>query len=261
MTAPTACELRRVEAHMGTVVTLAAHGVDEHDATAFFARVAELESLLSRFRAESEITRLATGDLVADEADRSVREVLARCVAWRDLTAGDFEHEPRRRSGDAHDPVLDVNALAKGWIVEDAATVLGLRGAHDLFVNAGGDVLVTERARPWRIGIQHPTVRDAVLAVLELPVGAVATSGAYERGAHIRGAAGAAAAPLQSVTVVGPDLADADALATAVYASGCARPHWWDAVRDDHALLTVDAAGALRWTPATRHDSGRLLVG
>jgi thiamine biosynthesis lipoprotein len=39
---------------------------------------------------------------------------------------------------------------------------------------------------PWRIGVQHPLVRDRVAAVLATPDDlAVATSGAYERGAHV----------------------------------------------------------------------------
>lgn len=254
MSAPANLPLRRVEQHLGTVVTLAFDPVrlapaGAEAADAFFDRIRRLEALLSRFRPDSQVSRLAAGTLCADDADPAVREVLQRCEALRRQTNGDFEHEPRRRSGNPADPVLDVNALAKGWIVQDASVGLQLDGG-EFFVNAGGDVLVSRRrcGSPWRVGIQHPTVRDAVLGVVELEVGAVATSGRYERGDHVRSTA---AGSLVSVTVVGPDLAEADALSTAVFASGEPEPTWWGDVDDRYGLLTVNDAGRLRWTAPT----------
>ena len=238
--------LRRVEEHMGTVVTVAGTGLDDATVDHFFERIRELEAVLSRFRPESELSRLAGGALERDDVDPAIREVLTRCEDLRARTSGAFEHEPRRRSGRTDDAVLDVDAVAKGWIVEEAATVLRLH-APEFFVNAGGDVVVRRPAgcRPWRVGIQHPTDRSAVLGVLELTTGAVATSGTYERGSHIR-AAGTRS--LTSVTVVGPDLAEADGLATAVFASGESPPAWWSDVDPAYGLLTA-SAGGLRWFP------------
>ena len=242
-TAPT----RWVEHHMSTAVTLGGTGVDEADAAKFFDRIRHLEGLLSRFRPDSEISRIAAGRLDFDAADPAVRQVLTHCELLRHLTGGDFDHEPRRRSGRPADALLDVNALAKGWIVEDAAVILRLSGA-EFFVNAGGDVLCTRHrdGRPWRVGVQHPADRHAVLGVFELGSGAVATSGSYERGPHIRSRT---STPLVSVTVVGPDLGDADALSTAVYASGQSPPAWWDDIDPAYGLLTVDDRHRVRWIP------------
>ncbi|MCA1844059.1 MAG: FAD:protein FMN transferase, partial [Actinobacteria bacterium] len=136
--------------------------------------------------------------------------------------------------------------LAKGWIIQSAALVLRLSGG-DFFVNAGGDVLAGRRHttdRPWRVGVQHPEDRSAILGVFELPHGAVATSGSYERGRHIRSDR---PSPLTSVTVVGPDLGEADALSTAVYASGESPPPWWADVDPAYGLLTLDIRNRLRW--------------
>jgi thiamine biosynthesis lipoprotein len=220
---------------MGTVVSVAADGVDEADVAAFFARIAELEALLSRYRPESEISRIEAGTLHPDDADRAVREVLVRCDDLRRRTHGAFDHEPAPGT-------LDVNALAKGWITEEAALLLRRTGA-EVLVNAGGDVLASRRpgGRPWRIGIQHPEVRTAVLGAFEIDAGAVATSGTYERGDHIRTVGG-----LTSVTVVGPDLGEADAL-SAVFAHGDHQPGWWADVDPRYGLLTLDAEGRLRW--------------
>jgi thiamine biosynthesis lipoprotein len=56
---------------------------------------------------------------------------------------------------------------------------------------------------------------------------AIATSGAYARGDHIVDPhSGLVPGGVLSVTIVGADLATADAYATAVYAMGTAGPMW-----------------------------------
>jgi thiamine biosynthesis lipoprotein len=99
--------------------------------------------------------------------------------------------------------------------------------------------------RPWRIGIQHPGERQAVAAVLQGGPLAVATSGAYERGAHIRGRAGSS---LLSATVAGPRLGTADALATALFAADGADGGWFGRF-SRYDYLTIGADERVRWTP------------
>jgi hypothetical protein len=71
----------------------------------------------------------------------------------------------------------------------------------------------------WRIGIRHPLIADALATVLAIRDGAVATSGAYERGEHIRDPFTAQTPiDIRSVTIVGPSLTSADAYATAAFA-------------------------------------------
>jgi thiamine biosynthesis lipoprotein len=80
----------------------------------------------------------------------------------------------------------------------------------------------------WRVGIQHPLDRQQVAAVVEATDLAIATSGAYARGDHVWNPhSGRAPSGILSVTVVGPELATADAYATAAFAMGPERaPHW-----------------------------------
>src|SRR5207302_1446679 len=111
-----------------------------------------------------------------------------------------------------------------------AARILEALGGRTFSVNAGGDIVV--RGRPdgragWRVGIQHPLVRDRLAAVVESDALAIATSGAYERGEHVVDPhSGHPPSGVLSVTVVGDDLATADAYATAAYAMGIAGPAW-----------------------------------
>lgn len=252
-------EFRRVGHHLGTAITLSAAGAHSVQADRFFDRIAELEAVLSRFRPDSQLSRVADGRLDADDADPALREVLARCAVLRHLTDGAFDHEPRRMDPAA--PRLDPNAFAKGWIVEEAAMCLKLAGVDRFFVNAGGDVLIggAPPSDPYRVGVRHPDDVRSVVAVLEVATGAVATSGTYERGHHIRSGS-EVDQRLRSVTVTGPDLADADALATAVFAAGLEEPSWWRRVDGAFGLLTVAASGRLRWTPPADRSASRMCL-
>ena len=115
-------------------------------------------------------------------------------------------------------------------------------------MHAGGDVRVAgERAPglPWRIGVQHPLERRRVAAVLQgRACGlSLATSGAYERGAHIVDPrTGRPPRGVLSVTIAGPDLGPADAYATAAFAMGADGPAW-TATLAGHAALTILAGG------------------
>jgi thiamine biosynthesis lipoprotein len=232
--------VRVVEHHLGTAITLHVHDAPDMAVADFFATVAHLETVLSRFLPDSEISRLAAGELCFDDASPVVREVMTECERLRIATEGCFDHQPRLRSGDDGDPLLDPNAFAKGWIIEQACLRLKMAGVKSFFANAGGDI-VTGGPPPgrsgWRVGIQHPDNPEAVLDVIEVHDVAVATSGTYERGDHIRSVPGLD--PLKSVTVIGPELGQADALATAVFASGEGMPSWWDS-NGPYALMVVD---------------------
>ena len=84
---------------------------------------------------------------------------------------------------------------------------------------------------PWKVGVAHPFAPDAVALVLQGDDLAVATSGTTERGHHITDPrTGVAADELLTVTVAGPELARADAYATAAFAMGLEGLRWVDAL-------------------------------
>jgi FAD:protein FMN transferase len=232
--------LCRVEQAMGIPV-----GIDVRDARVdpaaldrAFAWLGWVDATFSTYRPDSAISRLNAGTLALRDARPEVRDVLVRCEGLRVRTGGCFDVRARG--------ALDPSAFVKGWAVETAAAVLQSAGARNLCVHAGGDVCVRgERApgRPWRVGIQHPWQRDRVAAVLRTRGLAVATSGAYERGRHIVDPrTGRAPQGVASVTVLGPDLAMADAYATAAFAMGVEGPAW-TAGLDGYDALTILADG------------------
>jgi thiamine biosynthesis lipoprotein len=237
-----AATTRRVEKVMGTAVTVLVPGgcpaplFDE--VFAWFHRV---DRTFSTFRPDSAISRLRA--FGPGGAPALVEEVLDRCSELYPTTDGWFDAWP-----DGPEGRVDPSGYVKGWSVDVAAALLEGGGIAGYCLAAGGDVKVAGHGpggRPWRIGIQHPGERHAVAAVLQGGPLAVATSGAYERGAHIRGRAGSS---LLSVTVAGPRLGTADALATALFAADGADGGWFGRF-PGYDYLTIGADARVRWTP------------
>lgn len=223
---------RRVEHVMGIPVV-----VDVRDGDAgpdaideVFAWLRFVDAAFSTYRPDSDVCRLDRGELALADAHPLVREVLARCERLRGETGGYFDARAAGR--------LDPSGLVKGWAVDRAAVLLSAAGARRFCVNAGGDVVV--RGGPWRVGVQHPRCRDQLAAVLSLTDAAVATSGAYERGEHIVDPlTGRPPAGTLAVTVLGHDLATADAYATAAFAMGERGPAWTARLRGCGAMTIL----------------------
>lgn len=244
--APVVAGVRRVEHHMGTVISLHAHDAPDTAVERFFDEIRALEALMSRFDDDSEVLRIERGELTFDDASPQVREVIGRCEDLRSSTGGAFDHRPII-DGERY---LDPNGFAKGWIVEQALVHLQLAGVSSYFVNAGGDVVVgapPPGRSSWRVGIAHPEEPTAVLATIRLDRSAIATSGCYERGEHIRRTRTRETDDLASVSVIGPELATADALATAVFAGGRPRPSWWRC-DSSYGIIASTASGRVLYT-------------
>ena len=107
---------------------------------------------------------------------------------------------------------------------ESKAQILERHGARNYLVDAGGDVAARGHAGaglPWRVGIRHPVRRTMVARVVLASDLAVATSGTYEKGAHVLDPrTGLPATDVVSMTVVGSDIVEADVHATAALAMG-----------------------------------------
>lgn len=216
-----------VEHVMGTVVSLEVYGTDSPVVQAALAEACRLlhraDSVFSTWAPWSPMSRLRRGAARLDDLDATdageIAAVLALCLQARTGTDGWFD--PWAMPGG-----VDPTGLVKGWALEQAVAELD---AHRLtaMVNGGGDVVWCGEPPPggWRLGVRHPWRTDALACVVRsdsATTRAVATSAGYERGAHFvdpttgERTAGAVA----SATVVGPDLAVADALATAVAVGG-----------------------------------------
>lgn len=159
---------------------------------------------------------------------------------------------------------LDFGAIAKGYAADLAMALLKKESLHNAIVNLGGNLRVSGRRgdRDWNIGIRHPRPDQGVRILASLKTHsdeAVLTSGDYERYFEFEGhryhhildpGTGEPAQGLQSVTVVCPEGAWADAASTALFVAG--PQHWRDtaARMGIDQVMVVDAQGRVTVTRA-----------
>lgn len=167
----------------------------------------------------SEINRVAArgGGIEVDEETASLLNYAATCHAESDglfdITSGVLRRAWRFDQGQLPDPALietlrgqlgwhrlrwqpptlsfpepglelDFGGVVKEYAVDRAAALCLELGLRHGVVNLGGDIkIVGPRAdgAPWRIGIKHPRIGEALLDSVELHHGALASSGDYER--------------------------------------------------------------------------------
>jgi len=201
----------------------------------------DVDAVFSTWQPESPMSRLRRGELELAAAPPEIAAVLELCRRARVASGGWFD--PWRLPGG-----VDPTGLVKGWAAERALAEVRQAGAAGGLINAGGDVAVFGEpgpGQPWRVGIRDPLAADRLLTVVTLGGHdrAVATSGAYERGPHVLDpTSGEPARGLLAATVVGPDLAFVDALATGLLASGGKALARVAGLRGYSALLVYDDA-------------------
>ena len=194
-------------------------GLDELNAG--LAEVTEyvkvIDQEFSTYKPDSQVSKIRRGELKIEDASAQMQEVWQLCLVARDLTDGSFD--PWVVKG-GYDP----SGYVKGWAADKCVAILKAHGAENIQVNAAGDLSLAggfENGKPWSIGVRSPENRFEVVKVFEIFDGAIATSGTYEIGAHIKDPhTGLIAIGARSATVLGPDGGLADALATALVVAG-----------------------------------------
>lgn len=83
--------------------------------------------------------------------------------------------------------MIDLGAIAKGYITDEAARVLVEEGVNTAIIDLGGDIVVVGNStrgeeEPWNVGIQNPYGdRGEILGMVPVSDRAIVTSGVYER--------------------------------------------------------------------------------
>ena len=262
--------VRQSRSLMGTEINLIVCGPDQDGcnraAQATFDRIASLSSVFSRHDPASELSALnRQGELATLSAELAEVLDLAATISrasdgafditvlpllqlyGRDtlpdeeqvaacLQRVDYRRLERRGDGMALSlPGMGItlDGIAKGYIVDQGVATLRSLGFSNVYVEAGGDLMVSGNkpgGQPWRIGVRQPRARiDEPMTVLSIATPlAVATSGDYMqaftadlRHHHIIDPrSGRSPARLASATVTAPSVALADGLATAAMVLG-----------------------------------------
>jgi FAD:protein FMN transferase len=260
-----------VELHMGVAVRIVVYAPNDatarRAARAAYARIAELEDIMSDFRPESEVRRLAERPHVAVPVSEHLSAVLERALELARLSEGAFDPtvgpfvelwRQARRTGRLPSSVeldsaalrvgwhkvhldpdrrtvrldvpgmrLDLGGIAKGYILDQGKAELRQHGVAQALLEAGGDIVAGDPPPGlpgWRVAIPEggPALRARTAALANA---AVATSGDTEQFVLIEGVryshvidprTGLGLTTRRQATVVAPDGATADGLATAL---------------------------------------------
>ena len=271
---------------MGTEVVAVASTAPGLDAVR--ARFERVEACCSRFRPESELSRANADPADAVGVSRLLAETLAAAAAVRSLTGGLVDagvgqavrawgydrtfneigllaaapaaplgspawevagRTLRRCPG----TLLDLGGVAKGWTCDRA-----VEAGHAVVVSAGGDV----RSADGRTEVEVRGIGDAVVARLQLGVGALATSSTLRRRWQAGGEAAhhlidprtmaPARSPVVSATTVAVTALEAEAGAKALLLLGEDGLAWAEAQTWLQGALVVWHDGSVFATTGTR---------
>ena len=136
---------------MGTVasLTLGDAATADADFDGLRSTFDDFDSLYSLYRSDSEISRLARGELVLPHTSAEFRATYAIALDWRARKNGDFT--PHRPDG-----LIDLSGVVKALAMERAGLDLIEAGVNDWCLNVGGDVVVSGvqgTDTSWTIGI------------------------------------------------------------------------------------------------------------
>jgi thiamine biosynthesis lipoprotein len=190
--------------------------VTQDDLDKVFAYFVSVDDTFSTYKATSEISKINRGDLLAAQYSENMKSILALSEQTKKDTHGYFDIQ--------RDGIYDPSGIVKGWAVQNAANMLRAWGFRNFYIDAGGDIQLSgnKDGNPWRIGIRNPFNRTEHVKVLALTNRGIATSGTAIRGQHIYNPYNRNTLLLDivSITVIGPNIYEADRFATAAFAMG-----------------------------------------
>ena len=175
-----------------------------------------IDQRYSTYKSDSEISQINHG-LPRAKWSAEMQEIMRLCELTTKQTHGYFNIE-------RPDGQLDPSGLVKGWAIQQAADLLRSKNVDGFSIDAGGDIQVSGNGPTgpeWRIGIRNPFDRTQIVKVVGVRDQGVATSGTAIRGQHIYDPhGGSVPTEIVSLTVIGPNIYDADRFATAAFAMG-----------------------------------------
>ncbi len=208
-----------------------------------FTYLRYVDETFSTYKSTSEISRINRGEIRPRHFSNDVRTILELSEQTKRETRGYFNI--------ARGDYLDPSGIVKGWAIQQAAEQLRVDGWKNFYIEAGGDIQVSglKEGRPWRIGIRNPFVRDEYVKVLSLTNQGIATSGTAVRGQHIYDPfrPGEPLEEVMSLTVIGPDVYEADRFATAAFAMGAQGISFIESLPDFEGYL-IDAGARATFT-------------
>ena len=188
----------------------------EKDIENIFLYFHHIDTVFSAYKPTSEISQINSGLLSEKNASEEAKKIFSLCEKTKKETHGYFDMEKNGK--------IDPSGIVKGYAIHKAAEVLRQKGYTNFSIEIAGDIEVAgknQKGEKWKIGIENPFNRKEIIKVLSIIDMGIATSGNYIRGKHIYNPIDRKDADeIVSITVVGPNVYEADRFATAAFAMG-----------------------------------------
>jgi thiamine biosynthesis lipoprotein len=177
-----------------------------------------IDNRFSPYKPDSELSEYNRGDIATAGLSAEMLEVLALADRTRTETNGYFNLK-------RPDGLLDPSGIVKGWAVRKAARMIRAFGIQNFYVDAGGDIQTggtNGNGEEWIVGIRNPFCKHEIIKAVMVRECGIATSGTYVRGQHIYNPylPKKQIDDIVSLTIIGPDVLEADRFATAAFAMG-----------------------------------------
>ncbi|HLN19144.1 MAG TPA: FAD:protein FMN transferase [Patescibacteria group bacterium] len=190
--------------------------LDENIESKIFDRVFDyfhyVDEKYSPFKSTSELSLINNGFLKEKQWSIEMKEIFNLAEETKKISGGFFDIKKP-------DGKMDPSGIVKGWAIHNAAKLLKNQGCKIFYVDAGGDI--EAHGKFWRVGIRNPFDRNENIKIVKIKDQGIATSGTYIRGDHIYNPVnGKKVTEIVSLTVIGPDIFEADRFATAAFAMG-----------------------------------------
>jgi len=212
--------MKQAKPLLGTVITLEIvdNTADQQALDKVFSYFNYVEERFSVFKPESEISLINQNKIKSENYSADMKTVFRLAEQTKEETCGYFNIR-------ANDGKINPSGLVKGWAIYGAAKLLDELGFKNFYVNGGGDIETrgkNNEGRPWSVGIENPFNREQIIKVVYLSNLGIATSGNYLRGQHIYDPfeRQKEITEIVSLSVIGPNVYEADRFATAAFAMG-----------------------------------------
>lgn len=260
---------KRTAIIMGTTIEVQIRGENQPNADQaidrVFKEIRSLDTLFSTFLKDNPTWKLNHTDAKEIVVNDEMFSVLKKCDEYWKLTGGIYDaaignvidlvgfekgspHLPSslqvktalEKTGWKHVKLIEPNIVVKptdikisfnacipGYAADKAATILTDYGIKEFLINTGGEIFA--KGNDWKVGIQHPRKKDAMLGAINAGGIGIATSGDYQQFFKQNGKkythifnpnTGMPADQSEAVTIIAKDAITADALSTAVFILG-----------------------------------------
>lgn len=177
-----------------------------------------IDNTFSVYKPDSEIMKINRGTLLLKDASNDMNEIFKLAEQTKEESSGYFDIVNRKGT-------FDPSGIVKGWAILNAAKIIKNAGCENFYVEAGGDIQIggsNTQGKNWSIGIKNPFNQKEIIKIVHLKSEGIATSGTYIRGQHIYNPKikNSAITDIVSLTVIGPNVYEADRFATAAFAMG-----------------------------------------